>query len=205
MPVRACGECGRNPCSAHQRRPGRALVGGIGGGAGRSTDPASTDPVTNGMVCSTWGPPRWFSLHMATFGYPVKPSDEHKKNMKQLIFLWEYDLPCCCCRSNYRAHLKNVFKEENQSEILASRESMIQFGFALHNAVNAALGKATLGEEDLNRVRRMYESCRAGRTDYVYAHTTLALRYPEDVQKQQIPIMSIDNRCVIKPCCVIKP
>ena len=184
-------------------------MGGIGGAGGStdpaSTDPASTDPAANGMVCSTWGPPRWFSLHMATFGYPANPSKEHKKNMKQLIFLWEYELPCCCCRSNYREHLKNVFKEEDQSNILASRESMIQFGFALHNAVNLALGKNKLEEEDLNKVRRMYESCRAGRTDYVYAHTTLALRHPEDVQQHQIPIMSIDDRCVIQPCCVIKP
>ena len=174
-------------------------MGGIGG-AGGSTDPASTDPVStapvsNGMVCSTWGPPRWFSLHMATFGYPVKPSDEHKKNMKQLIFLWEYELPCCCCRSNYREHLKHVFKEENQSEILASRESMIQFGFALHNAVNAALGKNELGKKDLNRVRRMYESCRAGIPNHIYAHTTLALVHPENVKT--IPIMSIDAGCVI--------
>ena len=191
MPVRACGECGRNPCSAHQRRAGRALAGGKGEEEGETTDPA-----TNGMVCSTWGPPRWFSLHMATFGYPLKPSKEHQRQMKQLISLWEYELPCCFCRSNYREHLTEVFKVKDQINILASRESMIQFGFALHNAVNLALGKKALGQDDLNRVRRMYESCRAGIPNHIYAHTTLALVHPENVKT--IPIMSIDADCVIK-------
>jgi len=183
MPAHACAECGENTCREH--RGGRSLKGGKKGAD-------AENPANNGMVCSTWGPPRWFSLHMATFGYPLEPSAEHKKHMKQLIFLWEYELPCCCCRTNYRQHVSAVFDEKTA---LASRESLIQFGFALHNAVNKALNKPELSPKELDKVRRLYESCRAGQASHAYAHTTLALVHPDEMSKT--PILSIDKRCVL--------
>ena len=39
----------------------------------------------NGMLTSVWGPSMWFTLHIISFNYPVKPTQDQKKNI--LIFL----------------------------------------------------------------------------------------------------------------------
>ena len=218
--MQCCSECGRNP-HTHQ---GRFLAGGkescasakadAGASAGASASAsagASASSSTDGMVCSTWGPPRWFSLHMTTFGYPVHPTDTQKENMQNLIRMWEHELPCCCCRNNYNGHVKHLLKKNNKTDkfckAVESRQTLVQFGFDLHNAVNKALGKYVLNTVDLERVCRMYESCRAGLAkDHAYAHATITLRHPEDMQHMQhkinntnviLNVISIDTRCVL--------
>jgi hypothetical protein len=199
-----CGQCGRNSHNhVHE------LTGGLGGEPQRPQGPQKD----NGMVCSTWGPPRWFSLHMTTFGYPLEPSHEQKENMKLLIRMWEHELPCCCCRKNYKAHLAELLQNAQKADaVVSTREALVQFGFELHNVVNKALGKPVLNEDALNSQRRMYESCRAGLSSHTYAHATIALRNPEHVRTTEqknatannqnqmalrVPIFAVDQTCVL--------
>lgn len=155
----ACPTCGRD-ANTHHLHPIR------GGEEGETEEQIAR----NGIVCGMWGPPRWYSLHVATINYPFKPSEEQKRDWTSLIRLWKNELPCCCCRKNYQRHLNALFTPK----VLEDRESMVQFGFDLHNAVNKQLGKHVLTQEELRRVRRLLESGRAGR-DHPYGHATVAI------------------------------
>jgi len=161
----ACISCGRH-ASTHHLHP-------IQGGGGETEEQIAR----NGIVCNMWGPPRWYSLHVATINYPLQPTEEQKKGWRQLVRLWKNELPCCCCRNNYQRHLDRLLKPE----VFDSRESMVQFGFDLHNTVNKELGKHVLSPEELMRVRRILESGRAGR-DHAYGHATVVIvaGNPED-------------------------
>ena len=156
----SCSECGRDPCTHHQL--GANLIGG--------------NNADSGMACSTWGSPRWFSLHMATFGYPVKPTKSQQTHMHQLVHMWEHELPCCCCRANYRKHLRAVFNPS----VLKSRASFTRFGFNLHNAVNKSLDKRVLDDAEFAKVKRYYESCRAGRAGPI-GHSVVILHAHKDI------------------------
>ena len=39
----------------------------------------------DGMLTSVWGPSMWHYLHTMSFNYPVNPTNEEKKNYKNLI------------------------------------------------------------------------------------------------------------------------
>ena len=38
----------------------------------------------DGMLTSVWGPSLWHYLHTMSFNYPVKPTNQDKKNYKAL-------------------------------------------------------------------------------------------------------------------------
>ena len=92
----------------------------------------------DGMLTTIWGPNMWHYLHTISFNYPVKPSNEDKKNYKNLILNMQYTLPCKYCRIN----LKNNFKIHPLRLChLQNRDKFSRYIYKLHEIVNKMLKK----------------------------------------------------------------
>lgn len=111
---------------------------------------------SNGMSTSIWGPCMWFSLHMISFNYPVKPTLVDKKNYKDWFLMFQYTLPCIYCRTNFK---KNLIHAKFNDKVFTNRLTFSKFIFNLHECVNKMLGKnSNLTYED---VRNRYENFRS--------------------------------------------
>ena len=58
----------------------------------------------NGMQTSVFGP-IWFTLHLISFNYPIKPTQADKKHYMDYIKSYKYVLPCVYCRNNFDDNL----------------------------------------------------------------------------------------------------
>lgn len=110
----------------------------------------------NGMQSSIFGPPIWYSLHMISFNYPVKPTEQDKKNYMNFLLSFEHTLPCVYCRTNFQANLK---KANFSIASMKNRDSFSRFVYKLHNCVNEMLGKKV--QISYEEVRDRYEHFRA--------------------------------------------
>lgn len=110
----------------------------------------------NGMQSSIFGPPIWYSLHMISFNYPVKPTEQDKKNYMNFLLSFEHTLPCVYCRTNFQANLK---KANFSITSMKNRDSFSRFVYKLHNCVNEMLGKKV--QISYEEVRDRYEHFRA--------------------------------------------
>jgi hypothetical protein len=90
------------------------------------------------MNPEVWGPHYWFMMHSITFSYPMCPTNEDKKNIKNFFVNIGNVLPCFKCRSNYDGHMK---KRPLTNTILCSRDRLIKWAIDIHNDVNEDNGK----------------------------------------------------------------
>lgn len=88
-----------------------------------------------------WGPPTWFFLHSVTLGYPVKPTDIDKQNIKEFFESVGKILPCGKCKDNYKKHLSKLPLNET---VLSSRDNLVKWLIDVHNEVNIATNKSIL-------------------------------------------------------------
>lgn len=140
----SCRVCGENPGAWPHH-----LRAFLGGGANE----------TNGMMCSGWGAPKWFTLHVEAKNYPLQPTAADKEHYRKYLEVQEFTLPCCCCCSNYRRHLREMMTDA----VFDSRANFFRFIFDLHNVVNKDTGKPVHDKEaDYERINAFYESLRAG-------------------------------------------
>ncbi len=112
----------------------------------------------NGLITKIWGPHMWIALHSITFGYPIKPTEQEKKNYKIFFEYLKYVLPCIWCRKSY-----SEFILENDTKLtdkdFESRETLTRWLWRLHNRVNKKLNvDYKISYEDLCY---RYESMRA--------------------------------------------
>lgn len=112
----------------------------------RTNDPNNPDS-NNGLITSIWGPHEWESFHCKTFGYPINPTEQQKKDYMQYFISLGNVLPCGLCRESYkqfittgdpRAPNRNV--TILNMDVMKSRETLTKWGMELHNAVNRKLG-----------------------------------------------------------------
>ena len=92
----------------------------------------------DGMLTTVWGPPLWHFLHVMSFNYPVKPTEQDKKHYRDFICSLRYILPCRYCRENLKKNLK-VLPLKNSD--LKNRDKFSRWMFKLHELVNTMLGK----------------------------------------------------------------
>jgi hypothetical protein len=92
------------------------------------------------MNQNIWGPHLWFSLHTMSFNYPLKPSDEEKKNYLNFFINLQEVIPCSVCKKNYKRHLI----EHPVKDYLDTRKSLVYWVIDMHNMVNAEIGKKIL-------------------------------------------------------------
>lgn len=113
---------------------------------------------SNGLITKIWGPPFWTSLHCITFGYPVEPTEEHKKQYKEFFENIGNILPCRYCRDSYKIFIK----EEGSvldDKAMESRDTFTKWFYNLHNKVNNKLGMDYGVNFDI--IQKKYESYRA--------------------------------------------
>jgi hypothetical protein len=114
----------------------------------------------DGMLTAVWGPSMWHFLHIMSFNYPVKPTEEDKKNYKEFVLNLRHILPCKYCRQNLTNNLKS--SPLTMAE-MKDRDSFSRYIYKLHETVNKMLGKKSgLSYCD---VRERYEHFRSRCTD----------------------------------------
>lgn len=99
------------------------------------------------MNQNIWGPNLWFSLHTMSFTYPLKPSEQDKKNYKTFFESLQFTIPCSVCRKNYIRHLKESPIDPN----LESRKLLVHWLIDIHNMVNGETGKKILSYDTVIR------------------------------------------------------
>lgn len=98
-----------------------------------------------------WGPYGWNFLHFVTLGYPINPSNEHKKNYKIFFESLKNVLPCPKCAKHYEENLKSLPLTD---DILDDKEKFIKWLIDMHNRVNVSNGKP---EMEYNVARKLIE------------------------------------------------
>jgi hypothetical protein len=110
----------------------------------------------DGMLTAVWGPSLWHSLHTISFNYPIKPSNEDKKNYYKFFLSLRHVLPCKYCRLNY---IKNIKSVPLNMKTMKSRYTLSKWVYELHEEINTMLGKkSNLSYDD---VRLRYEMFRS--------------------------------------------
>lgn len=110
----------------------------------------------DGMLTSVWGPSLWHYLHIMSFNYPVKPSQEQKEKHREFILNLQYTLPCRYCRENLKRNLKQLPLSCNA---LKNRENFSRWVYKLHELINKMLGKKS--GLTYKQVRERYEHFRS--------------------------------------------
>lgn len=110
----------------------------------------------DGMLTTIWGPPLWHSIHTISFNYPIKPTEEDKKNYYNFINNLQNILPCKYCRDNLTKNLKEL---PLTKDVFKNRDSLSRYIYDLHEKVNTMLNKkSNLSYED---IRDRYEHFRS--------------------------------------------
>jgi hypothetical protein len=89
------------------------------------------------MNQNLWGPHLWNSLHTMSLVYPLRPTEEDKKNYKNFFTSLQYVIPCSICKKNYMRHLK----EHPIDNFLENRKTLFEWVVDIHNLVNVETGK----------------------------------------------------------------
>ena len=109
-----------------------------------------------GMLTSIWGPSMWHFLHTMSFNYPVKPTEQQKKDYHNYLMSLQKVLPCRYCRENYFKNLKNT---KFSKRVFKNRNTFSRYIYKLHEEVNKMLGKKS--GLTYNQVRSRYEHFRS--------------------------------------------
>ncbi len=98
----------------------------------------------NNINPELWGPHFWNTLHLTTFAYPDNPNDADKLAYKNFYLSFGGALPCYNCSISCLNYTNGC----DINSALMNRDSLIKWGFNLHNIVNEKLGKKyTVGYE----------------------------------------------------------
>jgi hypothetical protein len=101
-----------------------------------------------------WGPIFWATLHITSLAYPDTPTYSEKKAAKEFFNSLVFLLPCPVCRE----HFKEVIQAAPVESWLDSRQSLMEWVWQIHNAVNTRLGKPAITmAEFLKRYNEMAE------------------------------------------------
>jgi hypothetical protein len=97
-----------------------------------------------------WGPHLWFYLHTAAMNYPLKPSSEQQKGMKEWLCSLKWTIPCKDCSNHYGSYIESHKSELNS--VCSNRDSLFEFLVKIHNKVNARSGKPIISVEDAKKM-----------------------------------------------------
>lgn len=137
--------------------------------------------ANNGLITKIWGPSLWVALHCITFGYPLKPTNQQKKEYMEFFKGVGNVLPCKYCRESYKKFIKTG-RTTLEWDVMKNRESFTKWFYFIHEAVNDKLD-VDYGITYKDVVNR-YESYRASCTK------------SKDADIEQNPIFNVKG-CVI--------
>lgn len=89
-----------------------------------------------GMGPNVWGPIFWNTMHIASLGYSMNPTNEEKEAASAFFSSLQFMIPCPICKEHYSYFLKNM------PVVTTDRDTLINWVFDLHNKVNVQLGKS---------------------------------------------------------------
>lgn len=114
--------------------------------------------INNGLITKIWGPGLWSGLHSITFGYPIHPTEEQKRNYRIFFTTLGDVLPCRYCRDSYKEFISSGTSMLTDAA-LENRQSLTKWLYLVHEAVNKKLG-VNYGVS-YNNVIKKYETYRA--------------------------------------------
>jgi hypothetical protein len=117
------------------------------------------DSKTNGLITKIWGPHFWETLHCVSFGYPLEPTEQNKKDYKEFFVSVRNVLPCKYCRESYSSFILTENRTKLTYEDLENRESLTKYVYKLHQRVNEKLGM--FYDVKYDDIVKRYESYRA--------------------------------------------
>lgn len=97
--------------------------------------------MSSNVLPTLWGPHIWYTIHLITIGYPERPTKAEKITYADFLNRIPEVLPCESCRDSARA-IPGMFPVPDM--YLKNRESLMRWGFILHNKVNRKLGKPVM-------------------------------------------------------------
>ena len=97
-----------------------------------------------GMSPDVWGPIFWATIHIATLGYPVKPTEHDQQAAIQFYDSLTTMRPCPICRDHYSQNLKKM----PIKDAVKGRDELINWAFNMHNEVNKQLDKPEFSWND---------------------------------------------------------
>ena len=100
---------------------------------------STNNEENNGLITKLWGGSGWEFLHSITFGYPVQPTEENKRDYFNFFMNTGYVLPCVHCRDSYLEFVKTDDTILDEAA-LESRDSLTRWLYRLHERVNKKLG-----------------------------------------------------------------
>ena len=143
----------------------------------------------DGMLTSVWGPSLWHSLHTISFNYPIRPTQDDKKNYYNFYKNLVHILPCRYCRENYKKNIKTI--KLNMS-VMKNRFTLSNWLYEIHELVNEMLGKTS--NLSYQQVRDRYEMFRSRCLD----NKTLKRKKKTKREKGCVkPLYGIKSKCVI--------
>lgn len=92
----------------------------------------------NGLITKIWGGPGWVFTHAITFGYPINPTEEQKKQYRDFFVSLGNVLPCRFCRESYQKFI-TTGETMLSDEVLENRETLTKWFYRIHEAVNEKL------------------------------------------------------------------
>lgn len=101
-------------------------------------DKQDTDNSTFGLLTKIWGPHFWETLHCASFGYPINPTEDERTHYKNFFTSVGHVLPCIYCRKSY---LEFIRTEPTilDDKVMANRETLTKWVYDMHQRVNKKL------------------------------------------------------------------
>jgi len=94
---------------------------------------------------NAWGPKGWYFIDTVVSSYPNKPSTEDIRVFKKFLISLKDILPCEKCRYHYSNFLD---KNPLDSDILSSRDSLVEWILKCHNNVRKIQNKSEITLDD---------------------------------------------------------
>lgn len=112
----------------------------------------------NGFSPELWGPSMWFMMHLIAATYPDAPTAANKAQYAAFYDSLQHVLPCPGCAKGYRAIISSD-PTKMTPRVFGSREALFRWTVAVHNRVNAKLGKPI--HDDWRAWYREYDKLRS--------------------------------------------
>lgn len=149
----------------------------------------------DGFLTTVWGPAQWHMLHTISFNYPVKPTNEQKKQYRDYVLSLQNVLPCGACRKNLKTNLRHLPLKMSD---MKSRDTFSRYIYNLHELVNKMLKKkSNLTYCD---VRERYEHFRSRCVDEnpkVFKYSEIKTRKNKKEKGCTEPLYGKKARCIL--------
>ncbi len=149
----------------------------------------------DGFLTTVWGPAQWHMLHTISFNYPVKPTEEQKKQYRNYVLSLQNVLPCGACRKNLKTNLMHLPLKMTD---MKSRDTFSRYMYNLHELINKMLKKkSNLTYCD---VRERYEHFRSRCVDEkpkVFKYSEIKTRQNKKEKGCTEPLYGKKARCIL--------